>query len=232
MNMPKNPAVTTKSEETRNRILEAALTLFRRQGFENTTMRDIAKEAGVALGGAYYYFDSKDALVMGFYQRAQEDLATLLESALTGKKGVDARLHAVIDSKFKYFAENRKLLGALSAHIDPHHPLSPFSLQTRDIRERDVAFLSKALEEPKLRVPADLAPHLPQLLWLYQMGLMLFWVYDSSPQQQRTRLLFEKTLSIVVRLIKLSGLPLMRPVRKIVTDLLAIIYGQGREATV
>jgi len=229
--MPKNLALTTKSEETRNRILEAALVLFRRQGFESTTMRDIAREAGVALGGAYYYFDSKDALVMGFYQRAQEDLAALLESALVGAKTADARLHAVIETKFKYFADNRKLLGALSAHIDPHHPLSPFSEQTRPIRERDIAFLSQALDDTKLRVPPDLAPHLPHLLWLYQMGLMLFWVYDSSPHQQRTRLLFEKTLSIVVRLIKLSGLPLMRPVRKIVTDLLAIIYTEGKEAT-
>lgn len=229
--MSKSTAATTKSEETRNRILEAALALFRRQGFENTTMRDIAKEAGVALGGAYYYFDSKDALVMGFYQRAQVELALLLESALSGTKGVEARLHAVINTKFDYFAQNRKLLGALSSHIDPHHPLSPFSEQTRDIRERDIAFLSQALNEPKLRVPADLAPHLPNLLWLYQMGLMLFWVYDPSPQQRRTHLLFEKTLAIVVRLIKLSGMPLMRPVRKIVTDLLAIIYADEKEAT-
>ena len=225
------PIGTPKSEETRNRILEAALVLFRRQGFENTTMRDIAKEAGVALGGAYYYFDSKDALVMGFYQRAQADLGSLLDSALSGPKTVEARLHAVINTKFEYFAENRKLLGALSSHIDPHHPLSPFSEQTRSIRERDITFISQALEDSRLKIPSDLAPHLPYLLWLYQMGLMLFWVYDSSPQQQRTHLLLDKTLSIVVRLIKLSGLPLMRPVRKIVTDLLAIIYHESQEAT-
>ena len=229
--MPKSDAMTAKSEETRNRILEAALVLFRRQGFENTTMRDIAKEAGVALGGAYYYYDSKDALVMSFYQRAQEDLGSLLESALAVTKGPGARLHAVINTKFKYFAQNRKLLGALSTHIDPQHPLSPFSEQTRAIRERDIAFMSRALEDSKPRVPSDLAPHLPHLLWLYQMGLMLFWVYDSSPQQRRTHLLFEKTLTIVVRLIKLSGMPLMRPVRKIVTDLLAIIFAEAEEAT-
>jgi AcrR family transcriptional regulator len=228
--MARTATLTTKSEETRNRILEAALALFRRLGFENTTMRDIAKEAGVALGATYYYFDSKDALVMGFYGRAQEDLGELLESTLSTTEGLEARLGAVIATKFGYFAENRKLLGALSAHIDPQHPLSPFSKQTREIRERDIEFLSRALEDPKFRVPADLRPHLPHLLWLYQMGLMLFWVYDTSPQQQRTSLLFEKTLSIVVRLIKLSGMPLMRPVRKIVTDLLAIIYTEDAKA--
>ena len=50
-----------RSEETRQNILSAALDLFRRNGFEKTTMREIASEAGVALGSAYYYVDSKEA---------------------------------------------------------------------------------------------------------------------------------------------------------------------------
>ncbi|MGA9687524.1 MAG: hypothetical protein WBQ81_12280, partial [Candidatus Sulfotelmatobacter sp.] len=71
-----------------------------------------------------------------------------------------------------------------------------------------------------------LKTHLPRLLWLYQMGLMLFWVYDRSPEQGRTRLLFQKSLSIVVNLIRFSSLPLMRPVRKLATDLFEIVYGE------
>src|ERR1700683_5503178 len=121
---------TKKSEETRTRILEAALALFRKRGFEKTTMREIAQESGVALGAAYYYFDSKDALVMGFYERAQRELDPLLEDALARTQGLVERLRAVIDVKFNYFASNRKLMGALSAHIDPQHPLSPFSEET------------------------------------------------------------------------------------------------------
>jgi AcrR family transcriptional regulator len=219
---------TKKSEETRNRILEAALALFRQRSFEKTTMRDIARESEVALGAAYYYFDSKDALVMGFYERAQQDLAPLLEDALskTQGQGLEERLRAAIDVKFHYFAANRKLLGALSAHIDPQHPLSPFSEQTRAIRERDIAFLSAALEGSKARIPGDLKTYLPRLLWLYQMGLLLFWVYDRSLEQRRTRELFQKSLSIVVNLIRFSSLPLMRPVRKLATDLFDVVYGE------
>jgi len=219
---------TRKSEETRTRILEAALALFRQRGFEKTTMRDIAQESEVALGAAYYYFDSKDALVMGFYERAQHDLDSLLEGALSKTKGLEERLHAVIDVKFHYFAPNRKLLGALSAHIDPHHPLSPFSEETRANREHDIAFLSTAVQGSKTRIPDDLQLHLPRVLWLYQMGLLLFWVYDSSAEQTRTRQLFQKSLSIVVSLIKFSTLPLMRPVRKLATDLFEIVYGEDK----
>lgn len=216
-------AVTKKSEETRTRILEAALALFGKRGFENTTMRDIAKESGVALGAAYYYFDSKDALVMAFYSRAQRDLDPLLEDALSDTRGLEERLRAVIDVKFKYFAPNRKLLGALSIHIDPQHPLSPFSEESRAIRERDIGFLANAVQGSQTRIPEDLKTPLPRLLWLYQMGLILFWVYDSSPDQTRTQQLFRKSLSIVVNLMKFSGLPLMRPIRKLATDLLEIV---------
>jgi AcrR family transcriptional regulator len=217
---------TKKSEETRTRILEAALGLFRKRGFEKATMRDIAQESGVALGAAYYYFDSKDALVMGFYERAQRDLDSLLEEALSKTQGLEERLRAVIEVKFKYFAPNRKLMGALSAHIDPQHPLSPFSEETRVIREHDIEFLAAAVDGAKVRIPDDLKTHLPRVLWLYQMGLLLFWVYDSSPGQTRTKQLFQKSLSIVVNLIKFSSLPLMRPVRKLATDLFEIVYGE------
>lgn len=219
-----------KSEATQARILEAALNLFRRRGFEETTMREIAQESGAALGAAYYYFDSKDALVMAFYERAQRELDPLLQEALAKAQGLEPRLRAAIDVKFQYFAPNRKLLGALSGHIDPSHHLSPFSEATRAIRERDIAFLSAAIEDSKTRIPEDFKEYLPRALWLYQMGLLLFWVYDPSPAQSKTRQLFQKSLSIVVKLIQFSSLPLMRPLRKLVTDLFEVVYGEDGPA--
>jgi AcrR family transcriptional regulator len=225
--MFKNAIPTEKGELTRNTILESALQLFRDKGFDATTMRDVATQSGVALGAAYYYFDSKDAIVMGFYERAQEHLAPLLDQSLANANGLDNRLRAIIKAKLEYFAADRKLMGALSAHIDPHHPLSPFSEETRSIRDRDIGFFSRAVQGGKVRVPEDLNLHLPRLLWLYQMGLILFWVYDSSPKQERTLKLFDKSLAIVVALIKLSSFPLLRPVRKLVTGLLEIAYGEG-----
>src|SRR3954454_5604532 len=105
---------TRKSDETRQRILEAALDLFRENGFDSTTMRDIAKQAGVALGAAYYYFDSQDALVMSFYVRAQDELRPRIESALSSTTSLEDRLRAVIDGTLEYFAPNRRLLRTLS----------------------------------------------------------------------------------------------------------------------
>jgi AcrR family transcriptional regulator len=212
---------TSKGEETRSRILLAALRLFRERGFDETTMRDIASAAQVAIGAAYYYFDSKEALVMAFYGDASQTMHEQIEAALGRKIDLKARLRAVIDVKFEYFGPNRKFLGALLRHAaDPEHPLSPFSVQTREIRERDMQHFSSALEGSNLNVPDDLKPHLPHLLWLYQMSLILFWIYDRSPLQARTEKLVDKSIGIVAGILKLSKSPFLRPVRRMAIELL------------
>jgi len=221
-----NMPARSKSDETRARILSAAIDLFRRNGFGQTTMRDIAAEAGVALGAAYYYFDSKDAIVLAFYDQAQQDLDPLLEQAIVSSRDLSKLLYALLDVKLRYFEPNRRLLGTLSAYSDPEHPLSPFSDRTRAIRENDMRWFAQALSgATRTHIPEDLLPHLPHLLWLYQMGLILFWIYDRSPEQQKTRALFDKSLVLVVRLIRLSGFPLLRPLRRIAIDLVATAVG-------
>lgn len=215
----------TKSDETRARILDAAVELFRRRGFDAATMREIAAGAGVATGAAYYYFDSKDAIVLAFYDRAQREMEARVEEALAGTRDFEGRLRALIEVKLDYFAPDRALLGALAGHADPEHPLSPFSAATREIRERDVKFFERVLAESKIKVAADLGAHLPQMLWMYQMGVVLFWIYDRSPEQRRTRALIEKSAGMVARLIKVSGFPLLRPVRKAVVELVETVSG-------
>ncbi len=217
----------SKSEETRGRILEAALSVFRERGFEKATMREIAAAAGVAVGAAYYYFDSKDAIVMAFYERSQGEMHAGIEAALDKAKTLDARLRVIIGTKFEYFAPNRQLLAALTAHTDPDHPLSPFSAETAAIREQDVASFERAARESGVKLPATVAPYLGRLLWMYQMGLILFWVYDKSEGQERTRLLYEKTLKMLLVTLKLAGIPLLRPLHKLAGELLGVIYGDS-----
>ena len=214
-----------KSEETRSRILEAALSVFRERGFEKATMREIATEAGVAVGAAYYYFDSKDALVMAFYERSQGEMHPAIEAALDNAKTLEARLDCIISTKFRYFHPNRQLLGALSSHIDPEHPLSPFSDQTAAIRDQDVASFERAVKDSAVKLPSSVAPYLGRLLWMYQMGLILFWVYDRSPNQERTALLYQKTLKMLLVTLKIASFPLLRPLHSLAGELLAVIYG-------
>ncbi len=214
-----------RSAETRVKILEAALDLFRERGFPESTMREIAARSGVATGLAYYYFASKDAIVLEYYQRALEDLGPLLEPAQQHKK-LEDRLNAILEAKFQYFEPNRRFLGALMSNAaDPASPLSPFSEPSRPIREFDFAQFQRALDETGVSIPKDLAPHMAKILWMYQMGILLFWIYDRSEGQSRSRQLVKRSLGMVVLLLKLSNLPLLKPARKTVLDLVGILEG-------
>jgi AcrR family transcriptional regulator len=217
--------MAAKSQDTEKKILEAALALFRERGFGEATMREIAARAGVASGLAYYYFDSKDAIVHAFYQRAKDELSPMLEAA-HGERTLAGRIQALIEAKFTYFAPNRRFLGALMAHAaDPASPLSPFGEPSRPIREFEYAQFERALQETRTALPRDLAPHMARILWFYQMGMILFWIYDQSPKQKRTRELLRVSLGVVITLIRVSNVPLLRPARRSVLQILSIVEG-------
>ncbi len=220
--------LTTKSEETCLRILDSALELFRQEGYDNATMRDIAKKAGVAPGAAYYYYRSKDAIVMDFYRRSCADMQPKIELVLERATSLEKRLCELIRVKLGCFEPNRNVLRALlRSGADPKHPLSPFSSETKEIRDIDIAWFARILVDCGTRIPRDLEPHLPGVLWLFQMGVIFFWIIDDSRNQTRTTRLLETAAKSVAALIKLSALPLMRPVRKTALDLIEIVKGDS-----
>jgi AcrR family transcriptional regulator len=214
------PRTTPRAEDTRRKIYEAAMELFREKGFEPTTMRDIAAKAGVALGGAYYYFSSKDAIVLAFYREMQETSNTPVLEALASHKKLKDRIRCILDKRLELLQPNRKFCAALFRHApDGADPLSPFSDETRAIREGAIEHMRIAVEGSDAKVPPDLKPRLPYLLWLYQMALIMFWLYDRSPNQEKTQRLMEKSLGLLVNLLRLSTLPLTKPLRKAVLEL-------------
>ncbi len=67
--------MTKKSEATKAKIEEAAISLFARQGIQETSTRDLAAGAGVAEGSLYRHFPSKDALVKALFDKHYSELA-------------------------------------------------------------------------------------------------------------------------------------------------------------
>jgi AcrR family transcriptional regulator len=213
-------APTEKGEQTRTAIFECALQLFREKGFDATTMRDVAAQAGVALGGAYYYFPSKEAIIQAYYEvvQAEHDRRVLL--ALADKKlDLRARIQFAMQSKFDILKNDRKLLGVVFRYTgEPDHPLSCLSAGTAHIRRESIEIFSRAIGDEKL--PKDLRQLLPVALWALQMGLLILFIYDTSPNQQRTRRLTDGALDLTVRLLSLAKFPMLKAIRTKALDLL------------
>ena len=91
----------------------------------------------------------------------------------------------------------------------------------RDLLEREADRIGALATRGDVTIPKDLAPELPRLLWLYHMGIILFWIHDSSNKRSRTYRLIDQTVDLLDKLISLASNPLMRPVRKRALKLVA-----------
>lgn len=203
-----------KSDATRKRLLARALVLFQKKGVEQTTMRDIAKAAGLSLGAAYYYFPSKDALVFSFYEDNQRDMEELAAHA-TGTQR--ERLGALFHGKLESIKPHRKMLAAIVQRlVDPGDPLSAFSQQSHSVRERAIAVIAGTLD-----LPDDLRPIAAHALWMLMLALMLVYINDDSPGEKRTHGLVDDALDMVVAMFPMLGTPMGRAIVEKVTDALA-----------
>jgi AcrR family transcriptional regulator len=186
--------------ETRQKILRSALEMFRERGFDGATIREVAKRAGVALGAAYYYFPSKEAIVQEYYDAVGNEHALGVRAAFEGGQlELEDRLRVVYHQKLEILRNDRRILGAL------------FRRGTQENREKSMELFRLALEGEKL--PEDLQAALPLMLWALQMAMLLYFLYDESPEQRRTHKLIDSCVGIVVRLLSLARLPLLKPFR-------------------
>jgi AcrR family transcriptional regulator len=214
--MSKQKAVkTVKGDQTKALILETALEMFRERGYDETTMRAVAQKAGVSLGNAYYYFHSKEYLIQAFYQRLNDSHDAAALPALEHEKTLKARLLTMMRTKIETMEPYHQFAGVLfKTAANPRSPLNPFGDESDPVREASIQLFEKVLEGEKVRIPKDLRTELPYLLWVYSMGIVLFWIHDQSPRRRRTHRLIDHTVDLLDKLINLASNPFMRPLRK------------------
>ena len=215
------PNAPTKGEQTRAAIIDAAMSLFEEVGYDASTMRAIAERAGVSVGNAYYYFSSKEELIQGFYDRnALQHEARAVED-LEGVTDLVERARANLVAWIEENAGFHEFAGVfVRTASDPLSPMSPFSAESAPARERAVGGWRLVVDGSDAEIPEPIRDELPELLWLFQMGIVLFWVHDRSDEVAATRLLIDRTVPMLMRAVEFSALPM---VRDAVTDLVTLI---------
>jgi AcrR family transcriptional regulator len=115
------------SEERRPQIVEAAIKVFLRKGYRKATMPDVAREAGLSIGGVYWYFKGKDEIVMDILEQVfQSDLDDL--NQLLGSDAPTAeRVRTYVEQYVK--------------HYDDYAWLDPVGIQ----------FYAESTHDPKVR---------------------------------------------------------------------------------
>ena len=204
---------SNKGERTRTRVLEGALQLFRDNGFDRTGMREIAAQAGLSLGAAYHYFDSKEAIVFAYFEDVQREHERRVLTELPAATTLQARLRVAFHTKLDIVRDDRRLLSALVRYgADPEHPLSFLGSHTRAVRSHSIAIFAEALGDEKL--PDDVRAGAPTMLWAAHMGILLYFVNDGSAESERTRRLTDGVIDLAVRALALTRIPVIRGLRK------------------
>jgi AcrR family transcriptional regulator len=90
---PKNDV----TEERKNQILDAAMKTFSEVGFHKARMSDIAETSGLSKGSLYWYFDSKDSIILNLLEKIFEPELKDLRALLTDSRSAEDRLEIYVD---------------------------------------------------------------------------------------------------------------------------------------
>ena len=200
-----------KGELARQRILTSALRLFGSQGYEETTMRDIAAEAGYSPGLTYRYFTGKEELVMMLYQRLAEELDSYARSL--PPVSLAERFYATATKLLELMAPHRETLAALfGTALNPRSKVGVLSESTADIRQRSrgmyLAIIEGATDAPRVSQRQDLAT----ALYGVHLAMVFFWLIDQSAGTQRTQQLLAFLRDLLKLLQPLLWLPVVSQV--------------------
>ena len=202
-----------KAEQTKQHLLDISLKLFMEKGFERTTMREIAASASLAPGAAYYHFASKESMIFDFYENSYEAHLPQVEDVLAHKKALKDRLAGVVAAQIKVAEPYKDISKALlKTAIDPDQGISPFSQASKPLRDKNIAIMAEVLEGSSSKPPPKLKAALPELFWLFKMGMILYWLHDRSSEGRKTYQLIDRSTDLMSKLIGVAGLPMLRTV--------------------
>ena len=182
--------------ETRQRILQAATSLFERDGWDGTTTRGIATSAAIATGTLFNYFPTKESIAAVLIGEALNRAGENLPIAQVKESSLEADLFTLVWSGFASLRELRKFLGPACETI-----FSPLARPSADspgdairvdhLEMVDAMITSHGFPGPRSALSV-------QLYWTLYLGVFAFWSADDSPGQEDTLALLDQSLRLFV----------------------------------
>jgi AcrR family transcriptional regulator len=218
-----------KSDATRARIYAAALALFAKHGYEETTMRAIAEKADASLGLAYRYFKRKDDIVLALYRETIDAFAAAVPSIPSGD--ASTRIAWALERKIALLAPHRAVFVAVvPATLSPTSGAFALGTDADDVRRRVVAAFAHVLRgaDDLAGLEDERIERLALLCFVANLAVLFFWLHDASARQQRTHALIALVASAVHQGLGLALLPDGEELLARGAALLAPLFGPSR----
>lgn len=200
---------TTRQQQdaTRRQIVASAVDLMTRQGFDGTTMKDIARAAGIGDATIYKYFPTKDRIVLGYLDAViQQALADTLQTPCFTDYQLQEKLQRLTDAVLEGLLPDREFVTQVRA-LARRSPLTLLAepLAARQaLREAVTSFLDAAEAAGEIE-PCDFKGMAGGLYTDYLAGVVSYWLADTSDEFADTAQLVDLSLSVLVQTLR-SGL--------------------------
>lgn len=201
----------TKSERTKEVILEQALYLFQKDGYESVTMRDLAKACNSSLGSFYYHFRNKEEIVLELFKASLSGHIARTQKFLGSRQAsLETAMTWICRDRFKEFDSYRAVLRVLVQRLDPHDPVSPWHKSSQPIREQSVALFDTVVAQCLPNLDEKTRQQVARALWLQHLLILGVWSFDRSADETETELILKQSIRLWKSLPSLMRVPGMK----------------------
>ncbi len=188
----------------RAKIIQTAIDMIIEKGYKSATMRGIAKQAGFGDATIYNYFPTKESILFAYYKdKLNETVEKIKEIKDFNEYTINEQLQTVFNIQFEVFLLDREFIAVSFKKI--FLTLNQNYKQIKNIKDQFRVIIKDIFDAA---VEADEIP--PQIfeemifhfIWDYYIGLVLFWLNDSSEKFNDTTILTDKSLDLICALIK------------------------------
>jgi AcrR family transcriptional regulator len=186
---------TPQGAAAKERLYTAAIRLIAARGYEATTLRDVAKEAGVSVGLLYRYFPSKQAVVIALYDELSSNYSSRAGDMPPGRWR--DRFIFALETSLAVLRPHQVALRALTPVLvgDPEEGI--FSTSTAFSRIRVQQVFEQAVVGSSDAPKQPIAGALGRLLYLVHLAVLLWWLLDKSTNQRATATLVSLTRQLL-----------------------------------
>lgn len=195
---------TQRKALLKQRIVNAALKLFQKKGFDSTTTKAIARQAGIAEGTVFNYFRTKEDIALYFFdQEVDHAIAAVRNDRGLRRAPLEQKLFALVQNQLEYLGPHERFIGA--AFVNAFRPGSPlsFSSQALALRTKYLDFVQELIQQSRKKGgTSTLDWWASQAFWIYYVGILLYWLNDSSPGKQHTLAFLDRSLALGTAILK------------------------------
>ena len=185
-------------EKTKTKILQSAVDLIIEKGFDNASLREMAKNAGVSNPTIYNYFPSKEKLLYAYIeQKHKEAVNTIQEIEDFHTYTLREQLQTLIETELELYLEDREFIIQIVDMV-----FHSSGLKVGKLYETNALFIETVEEMLNIAIEAEeiaeppFKEHLPRLFWDYYIMVVAYWVKDDSEMFENTTQFIDHSLGL------------------------------------